>query len=277
MSKTQQQKADELQRLNEDGIYVLPNAWDVGSAVLSANAGAQVVATTSAGVSWGKGLSDGQHLTRDLAVSVVREIAAAVDVPVSADIEGGYGPEAADVAQTVRDVVDAGAVGINLEDSGAPGGGLFGDEAQAARITAARAAATEAGLPNLAINARTDVYLAGIGAPEGRYDETLRRARAYADAGADTIFVPGLADLDVIAKLVEEAPIPVNIMVGPGAPTVDELAKAGVRRVSLGASVAFAAYSLVVRATREALTTGTYTELADIESWDVINGGFATR
>ncbi|MFJ1766849.1 isocitrate lyase/phosphoenolpyruvate mutase family protein [Amycolatopsis sp. NPDC088138] len=277
MSKTQQRKAAELQDLTKSGTYVLPNAWDAGSAVLSANAGARVIATTSAGVSWGKGLPDGQHLTRDLAVSVVREIAAAVDVPVSADIEGGYGPGPSDVARTVRDIVGAGAVGINLEDSGAPEGGLFGAEAQAARITAARDAATEAGLPNLTINARTDVYLAGIGAPEGRYDETLRRARAYADAGADTIFVPGLTDLDVITKLVEEAPIPVNIMAGPGAPTVGELAEAGVRRVSLGASVAFAAYSLVVRATREVLTTGTYTAVADIESWDVINGGFAAR
>jgi 2-methylisocitrate lyase-like PEP mutase family enzyme len=277
MSKTQQQKADELQNLNKNGIYVLPNAWDAGSAVLSANAGAKVVATTSAGVSWGKGLPDGQKMTRDVAVSVVREIAAAVDVPVSADIESGYGPEASDVAQTVRAIVDAGAVGINLEDSGAPDGGLFSDAAQAARIKAAREAATEAGLPNLAINARTDVYLAGIGAPEGRYDETLRRARAYAEAGADTIFVPGLTDLEVIAKFVGDSPIPVNIMVGPGSPTIGELGKAGVRRASLGASVAFAAYSLVVRATREALSEGTYTELANVESWDVINGGFTQR
>lgn len=277
MSKTLQQKADELHALNQEGIYVLPNAWDAGSAILSVNAGAQVVATTSAGVSWGKGLPDGQHLTRDLAVGVIREIAAAVDVPVSADIEGGYGPAPADVAETVSGIVEAGAVGINLEDSGAPGGGLFSDAAQATRITAARDAALNAGLENFAINARTDVYLAGVGAPEGRYDETLRRARAYADAGAATIFVPGLTDIAVIEKLVADSPLPVNIMVGPGAPSIDELGKAGVRRVSLGASVAFAAYSVVVRATREALTKGTYTEVENIETWDVINGGFSGR
>lgn len=277
MNKTQQQKADELQNLNQKGIYVLPNAWDAGSAVLSANAGAEVIATTSAGVSWGKGLPDGQNMTRELAVSVIREIAAAVDLPVSADIEGGYGPAPSDVAQTVRDIIDAGAVGINLEDSGARAGGLFSGQDQAARIRAAREAAAAAGVPNLAVNARTDVYLAGIGAPEGRYGETLRRAEVYAEAGADTIFVPGLTDLDVIAKFVGESPIPVNIMVGPGGPTIDELAKVGVRRVSLGASIAFAAYSLVVRATREILNRGTYTELNNIESWDVINGGFARR
>ncbi|MCR6482920.1 isocitrate lyase/phosphoenolpyruvate mutase family protein [Amycolatopsis sp. OK19-0408] len=274
MSEARQRKADELQHLNQDGIYVLPNAWDTGSAVLSANAGAKVIATTSAGVSWAGGRPDGQHLTRERAVAVVRDIAAAVDVPVSADIEGGYGPDPADVAETVRAVVEVGAVGVNLEDSGAPAGGLFDDDAQAARIKAARDAATAAGLPNLAINARTDVYLAGIGAPEGRYAETLRRARAYAAAGADTIFVPGLTDLDVITKFVGESPVPVNIMAGPGAPSIAELAEAGVRRVSLGASVAFAAYSLVVRATREVLEKGTYTELGATEPWDVINGGF---
>ncbi len=277
MTQSQQQKADELQQLNRDGIYVLPNAWDAGSAVLSANAGAKVVATTSAGVSWANGRPDGQNLTREQALDVVREIAAAVEVPVSADIEGGYGPEPADVAQTVRGVIDAGAVGINLEDSGAPEGGLFTDEAQAARIRAAREAADAAGLPQLTINARTDVYLAGIGAPEGRYDEVLRRARVYAEAGADILFVPGLTDLDVITKLTGDSPLPVNIMVGPGAPPVGELAKAGVRRVSLGASVAFAAYSLVVRAAREAIEQGTYTQIADVETWDVINGGFTRR
>jgi 2-methylisocitrate lyase-like PEP mutase family enzyme len=274
MNTTQQQKARTLRTLNQSGVYVLPNAWDAGSAVLSVNAGAQVVATTSAGVSWGKGRPDGEHLTREAAVRAIREIVDVVDVPVSADIEGGYGPAPSDVAETVRGIIDAGAVGINLEDSGNPDGGLFSDETQAARITAAREAGTEAGLPELVINARTDVYLHGIGAPEHRYGETLHRAHAYAVAGADTVFVPGLTDLEVIARLTDESPIPVNIMTGPGGPTVAELSRAGVRRVSLGASVAFAAYSLVVRATKEALEKGTYTSISDIETWEVINGGF---
>jgi 2-methylisocitrate lyase-like PEP mutase family enzyme len=274
MTSSQTDKARQLRTLNREGIYVLPNAWDVGSAVLSANAGAQVVATTSAGVSWGKGRPDGEHLTREDAIDVVRQIVDAVDVPVTADIESGYGPDPSDVAATVSGVVGAGAVGINLEDSGNPDGGLFLDDDQAARISAARTAATEAGLAELVINARTDVYLHGIGEPEGRYDETLRRAKAYAAAGADTVFVPGLTDLGVISRLTGESPIPVNIMTGPGGPTVSELAAAGVRRVSLGASIAFAAYSLVVRATREALERGTYTEISNVEPWDVINGGF---
>lgn len=277
MGRTQQQKADELAGLNQDGSYVLPNAWDAGSAVITAQAGAKVIATTSGGVSWGNGLNDGQQMTRELAVSVIREIASAVDLPVSADIEGGYGPAPSDVAQTVWDIVAAGAVGINLEDSGNPAGGLYTDAEQAARISAARGAATEAGLPNLSINARTDVYLAGIGAPEGRYDETVRRARSYAEAGADTVFVPGLSDLEVIAKIADESPIPLNIMVGAGSPSVDELAKAGVRRVSLGAALPYAAYSLVLRAAREALEHGTYSELGNLEPWDEFGAGFRNR
>ena len=199
VSESQHAKAATLRSLHKDGILVLPNAWDAASAAMIAAAGAQVIATTSAGVSWSLGRPDGQNLSRPEATDAVARIADAVDLPVTADIEGGYGSDPGAVAVTVAAMIGAGAVGINLEDSGAPGGGLFGSTAQAARIRAARAAATDAGLPELVINARTDVFLFEIGEPEGRLDDVLARAAAYAEAGADSLFVPGLLDLGTLA------------------------------------------------------------------------------
>jgi len=192
VSERQHAKAAALRSLHEDGIFVLPNAWDAGSAAMIAAAGAPVIATTSAGVSWSLGRQDGQRLSRPEATDAVRRIADAVDVPVTADIEGGYGSDPGAVAATVAAMTGAGAVGINLEDSGRPGGGLFDAATQAARIRAARAAATDAGLPELVINARTDVFLFEIGEPAGRLGDVLARAAAYAEAGADSLFVPGL-------------------------------------------------------------------------------------
>jgi 2-methylisocitrate lyase-like PEP mutase family enzyme len=245
-----------------------------GSAAMIAAAGAPAIATTSAGVSWSQGRSDGQHLSRDEAVAVVARIAATVDLPVSADVEGGYGEGPDAVAATVRDVVGAGAVGINLEDSRAPGGPLIDPETQAARIRAARQAAADAGLPGLVINARTDVVLFGIGEPEGRLDDVLARAAVYAEAGADGLFVPGLLDLDTLTTLTGKVSLPVNVMVGPGAPDVATLRAAGVRRISLGQAIAQSAYSLARRAAAEALTNGTYDTLAGADDFGAVNGAF---
>ncbi|MBF6209454.1 isocitrate lyase/phosphoenolpyruvate mutase family protein [Nocardia puris] len=257
----QQDRAEALRAWHAEGTFVLPNAWDPISAAVIAQAGAVAIATTSAAVSWALGRTDGQRLSRDEAAGQVARIAAAVDVPVTADIEGGYGPTPQDVAATVSAVIAAGAVGINLEDSTAPGGPLFEPGDQAARLRAARDAAAAAGLPALVINARTDVYLFGIGEPAGRFDDVLARAAAYAEAGADSLFVPGLLDLDTLADLVGKSPLPVNVMVGPGAPAVPELAAIGVRRVSLGPALAQAAYGQAAAAARELLGAGTYTAL----------------
>jgi 2-methylisocitrate lyase-like PEP mutase family enzyme len=273
----QQARAAALRSLHEHGIFVLPNAWDAGSAAMIAAAGARAIATTSAGVSWSLGRPDGQHLGRAEMVDAVARIVAAVELPVSADIEGGYGDDPASVATTVRDVIAAGAVGINLEDSPAPGGPLFDPADQAARIRAARRAATDAGLPTLVINARTDVFLFGIGEPRGRLDDVLARAAAYADAGADSLFVPGLLDLDTLTTLTGQVTLPVNRVTGPGAPDLAALAAAGVRRVSLGAAISQAAYSLARRAAVEAITTGTYRSIADADSFGDINGVFPAR
>ena len=179
-TSTQKVAAVKLRALHAAGVLVLPNAWDAASAAVIALAGAQAIATTSGGVSWSLGCSDGQHLTRAEMTERVREIAAAVAIPVTADIEGGYGADPEDVALTVEAVIAAGAVGVNIEDSRARGGPLFDPAEQAARIRAGRTAAASAGLPELFINARTDVFLFGIGVPEARLDNgagALRRLR----------------------------------------------------------------------------------------------------
>ncbi|WP_250285155.1 isocitrate lyase/PEP mutase family protein [Frankia sp. CiP1_Cm_nod2] len=270
----QRTRAELLRSLHDSGVLVLPNAWDAGSAALIAQAGAKAVATTSAGVAWSVGRPDGQHLTRAEAVEQVRRIAAVVDVPVTADVEGGYGPAPEDVAATVEAVVAAGAAGVNIEDSQAPGGPLFDVAAQAERLRAARSAAARAGLPELLVNARTDVFLFGIGEPGGRLADVLARAAAYAEAGADSLFVPGLLDLDVVATLVTASPLPVNVMAGPGAPSIAEFEAVGVRRVSVGTAISQAAYSVAQRAATELLVKGTYTELEGALDFGGINGLF---
>ena len=272
--RTQKGAAEKLRALHAAGVLMLPNAWDAGSAAMIALAGAQAIATTSGGIAWSLGHADGQRLTRAAMIERVGEIVAAVTIPVTADIEGGYGPGPEDVAVTVEAVIAAGAVGVNIEDSRAPGGPLFDPAEQAARIQAARAASVSAGLPELFINARTDVFLYGIGVRQARLDHVLARSFAYAKTGADSLFVPGLTDLQVIHELAEASPLPVNVMAGPGAPPVAELAAAGVRRVSTGTAIAQAAYTLATRAATELLTTGSYTVLEQAVDFGTINSLF---
>ncbi|MEW9555500.1 isocitrate lyase/phosphoenolpyruvate mutase family protein [Nonomuraea sp. NPDC050783] len=254
-------RAARFRALHSEAPLVLPNAWDAASAVLIEAAGAPAVATTSAGVSWAHGVTDAHGLDRERMIAAVARIVAAVTVPVTADIEGGYGPAPADVADTVRGVLEAGAVGVNLEDSPGPSGAVLHSPAdQARRIAAARAAAESAGA-DLFVNARTDVYLFGAVPEEERPAEVERRARVYADAGADGLFVPGLLDLDAITRLAK-GPLPLNVMAGPGAPPVADLVAAGVARVSVGAAIAEAAYACAARAAAELLADGTYGALA---------------
>lgn len=192
------------------------------------------------------------------ALDLIARIAAAVTVPVTADIEGGYGPTPQDVALTVTAVTAAGAVGVNLEDApGADGVPLVSPPAQAERIAAAREASVAAGVPDLVINARTDVYMAQVGKADERFDLVLERAKAYAEAGADLLFVPLLLDPGTLTRLVAEAPLPISVMAWPGGPTVAELRATGVRRISVGTALAQAAYTAADRATRELLTEGT--------------------
>ena len=234
---------------------VLVNVWDAASARLVEDAGATAIATTSAGVAWSLGRPDGNTLTRAEAMDAVARIAASVSVPVTVDIESGYADDADGVARTVDAVLEAGAVGINIED------GRLHPDALADRIGAARGAAERAGVP-LFVNARTDVHLAGVVDPERLLAETLERARRYRGAGADGVFVPGVRDVETIRALVESIDAPVNVMAGPGSPTVSELARTGVARISLGSAVAQAAYAVARQAAAELRTTGTYDSLA---------------
>ncbi|TSD12817.1 isocitrate lyase/phosphoenolpyruvate mutase family protein [Curtobacterium sp. KBS0715] len=233
---------------------VLVNVWDAASARLVEDAGATAIATTSAGVAWSLGRPDGNTLTRAEAMDAVARIAASVSVPVTVDVESGYADDADGVARTVDSVLEAGAVGINIED------GRLHPDALADRIGAARRAAERAGVP-LFVNARTDVHLAGLVDPERLLAETLQRARRYRGAGADGVFVPGVRDVETIRALVESIDGPVNVMAGPGSPTVSELARLGVARISLGSAVAQAAYAVARQATAELLTSGTYDSL----------------
>jgi 2-methylisocitrate lyase-like PEP mutase family enzyme len=239
---------------------LLANAWDAASAAVIAHAGAKAIATTSAGVAWSLGIPDGADLGAELVASTVERIVAAVDVPVSADIEAGYG----DVAATVTAVVRAGAVGVNLEDR--HGGVFFTPREQAQRLAEARAAADQLGV-RLWLNARTDVYLAG---EEGALEKTMERATAYAEAGADSIFVPGLVDLKALAEL-SAGPLPVAVMVWPGAPSVQELTEGGVVRISLGSSIAQAAYAVAANAATELFTEGTYAASAGGFPYNMLN------
>ncbi|MER5748226.1 isocitrate lyase/phosphoenolpyruvate mutase family protein [Streptomyces sp. NPDC002088] len=237
---------------------VLPNAWDTASARIVEDAGAAAVATTSAGLAWALGAADGDRLERDRAVAAVAAVASAVRVPVSADIESGYAQDPEGVAGTVRAVLAAGAVGVNIEDALYGGAEPLRPVAeQAERIAAARAAADAEGVP-LFVNARIDTFLRGAGG----VDLTLERAAAFLAAGADGIFVPGAVDPETVKLLAEGVDGPLNVMVGPGALPVAELAGLGVARVSAGAGIAQAAHAVVRRAARELLGTGTYDALA---------------
>lgn len=252
---TSSSHADLFHDLHADGILVLTNAWDVASAVIAQDAGAKAVATTSAAVAWAYGLPDGNQMSAGPVTDLAGRIVQAVDVPVSVDFEGGFAEDLDDLAGNIRDLVATGVVGINLEDT--TPAGIRPVEEQAARIVAVRAAAEEAGV-RLFINARTDIYLWGIGEEDGRFDETVRRSAAYLEAGASGIFVPGVADLAVVERLVTAIEAPVNMLVGSGSPTVKELAEVGVRRVSAGSAAASAAYGQYRRAVEELAGAGTY-------------------
>lgn len=232
---TQHERAVRFRALHTaDRPLQLCNAWDQVSAVVMAAAGASAIGTTSFGVALAHGVWDAELLPFDEVVSLVETITSRVDVPVSVDLEAGRGATPGDVQRSVEAVIAHGAVGINVEDS-VPGGQgqLRGVEDQSARLGAARAAATRSGIP-IFVNARCDVWFGAELPAEARFDEAVRRALAYRDAGADGLFVPGLLDLGMLRQLTSRLDMPVNVMVGIGAPSLDELAAAGVRRVSQG-------------------------------------------
>jgi 2-methylisocitrate lyase-like PEP mutase family enzyme len=213
---------------------VLPNVWDGGSARLIESLGARALATTSAGVVWAQGYPDGDLLPVPLLRASVEAIARVAHVPLSVDVEGGYSEDPAAVGEIVAQVVDVGAVGINLED------GARAPDLLCAKIEAAKTAARRRGV-DLFVNARTDVYLRHLVPAERRVEESLERAERYRRAGADGIFVPGVSDAAEIQALAGAARLPLNVLARPGLPPAAKLAELGVRRLSAGSWVVSAA------------------------------------
>ncbi len=244
---------------------VLVNAWDAASARIIAETGARAIATTSAGVAWTLGVPDGDMLSRDAALEHLARVVAAVPahIPVTADIESGFGATPGEVARTIAGVLAAGAVGINIEDTvREPNATLRDVPGQQERIAAARAVSAD-----LYINARVDTFFHSGGTVEA----AIERAKAYLAAGASGVFVPGVADPDTIAALAAAIPAPLNVLAKPGTPPVPDLAKLGVARVSLGSWVAEAAYAVARRAAEEAQSAGTYTALAGAIDYGDLN------
>jgi 2-methylisocitrate lyase-like PEP mutase family enzyme len=240
-------------------LLVLPNAWDVASARIFEEAGFPAIATTSAGIAYSLGYPDRQRIDPAEMAAAVARIAAGVRVPVTADMEAGYG----DVATTVKAVLDAGAVGMNLEDAThGPGGGLLPVEEQVDRIRAARRSADARGVA-LVINARTDVFLLSENTAAEPVVEAIHRLNAYREAGADCLFAPGVTDRLRLSALARAVRGPLNVLAGDGMPPVSELKMLGVARLSIGSSAMRATMALTRRIARELLQAGTYSLLTD--------------
>jgi 2-methylisocitrate lyase-like PEP mutase family enzyme len=233
---------------------VLPNAWDVVSArIFARSPSCKALGTTSAGIAAVLGYPDGEVIPREEMLEMVGRIARAIEVPVSADVEAGYGAGTEAAAETAVEVIAAGAVGLNLEDAWHGGASpLLPLEQQVERIAAIREVGEREGVP-LVINARTDVYLRQVDKPEGRFEETVRRANAYTTAGADCVFVPGVTDRETIVWLVTALNGPLNVVADLGLPPFAELERLGVRRLSIGPQAQRAGFALTARIAEELL------------------------
>ena len=266
------QKAEKLRALHRRGHpVVLVNAWDVATARIFEKAGLEAVATTSAGIAFASGYPDRQKISRERMLEAVARICAAVSVPVTADMEAGFGDTPEEIDRAAVGVLEAGAVGLNLEDgTGRPEAPLADLALQVEKIRAVVAAGRRHGVP-IVLNARTDVYLSRVGPETGRLAETIRRGRAYRDAGADCVFIPGVTDPAVLGALVKQLACPVNVLAVAGSPSIADLARLGVARVSLGSGPMRAAMTQMQRLAEEVLTQGTYSTLEGITSHATMN------
>ena len=262
--RAQAEKAEQFRKLHQGPpILVLPNAWDVASARILEELGYPAIATTSAGVAFSLGYPDGQRISRDQMLEVVARIAHAVRVPVTADMEAGYGTSVKDMIETTKAVIASGAIGMNLEDvTGDDESSQVDTALQVEKIRAIRKTASSLGVP-LVLNARTDIYLMPIGPAETRLDRTVERLRGYRQAGADCLFAPGVREGETIRKLVGAIEGPLNILLMPDGPSLGELEKMGVARASAGSAVMRATLSLVQRFGKELMQTGSCDFLFD--------------
>ncbi|WP_046656415.1 isocitrate lyase/PEP mutase family protein [Lysobacter capsici] len=236
MSRPQTELATQFHALHHDGLLLLANAWDAGSARMIESLGAKAMATTSAGVAWSHGYPDGDLLPVRRLVATVADIVRAIQIPLTVDAEGGYSDDPAAVAETVSGLIDVGAVGINLEDGGQD------PDLLCAKIEHIKRASARLGIA-LYLNARTDVYLRGLAPPEQRVEVTLARAARYRAAGADGLFVPGLTDEAQTRAIASEAGLPLNLLARPALPSAEVLQTWGVRRLSAGSDIAQSMYT----------------------------------
>jgi len=261
--RSQKDKAQDFRGLHHGKrILILPNAWDVPSARIFENEGFPAVATSSAGLMVSLGYPDGEVIGRNEFVSAVERIAKVVSVPLSVDIVAGFGKTTEEVVATVKAILRAGGIGINIEDFAHSSKKLFPVERQVENVKAIRRLSDTVGVP-LVINARTDALRFASGDDEAKFDEAVRRAIAYRDAGADCIYSMGLTEAVSIKRFVKELDFPINVMVRKGLPAVNELERLGVARVSFGPSASYAAMGLLKRASKEVLEKGTYQNLVD--------------
>lgn len=278
---TQAEKASLLLKLHHrTEPLILINAWDAASACIVEQAGFPAIATSSAAMANALGFADGQKLPWPDMVQAIRRVAEAVELPVTADIEAGFASSAQHLESSIEQVLAAGAVGINLEDAlpaSGEHGQLYDLQQQIERINTARQISARFRI-HLVLNARTDAYWqAGI-PPDEALQRTMERGQAYLKAGADCIFVPGLRNVAHIKTLLEQWKAPMNILAGPGAPSIRELAELGVKRVSFGSGPHRAAMGLLRRIAEEAKTSGTYTAMTQgAVSYDEMNGLFGRQ
>jgi 2-methylisocitrate lyase-like PEP mutase family enzyme len=242
-------KAELLQSLHRrDDLLVVPNAWDVGSARVIETAGFPTVASSSAAFAWSVGFADGQRVPWDETIAGLARMARGVEIPVSADLEGGYVDSTGGIDRTVHALLEAGVAGVGLEDSAfGPGAeGVVEAQAHAELIAAARASADSLDFP-LFINGRTELYIRRVGDDEARLEEAARRLERYAQAGADGAFCPGITDPAEIEALAGRLEVPLNVLWMPGMPSLDELERLGARRVTVGSQTYLAALAAVER------------------------------
>jgi 2-methylisocitrate lyase-like PEP mutase family enzyme len=244
-------------------ILVLPNAWDVSSARIFEDAGFPAIGTTSAGVAFSLGYPDGQKIPRGEMLAVVRRIAEAVEVPVTADVEAGFGSTPEEVADTAREVIAAGAVGMNLEDGVEGKPDFLGDVNLQKEIILAVLGVAAASRVPFVLNARTDIFLYGIGPAETRLARTIERLNAYRAGGAQSLFAPGVKDKETITQLARGVTGPLNILATVGTPPIAELQQLGVARISVGSGPMRATLGFLDRMARQLRDEGVFTLLTE--------------
>ena len=252
-------------------LFVMPNPWDVGSARLLASAGFEALATTSAGFAWSLGKLD-QQVTRDELVAHVAQLAVATPLPLNVDSERCYPDDPGGVSETVRQLGDAGAAGCSIEDWD-PATGRIDDVALAAERVSEAAEAAHAFAEPMVLTGRCENHIRGV----TDLDDTIARLVAYQEAGADCVYAPGLSTLEQVGAVVDAVRVPVNVLALANGPSVQELASAGVRRVSTGGALARAAYGALLEAAHELLAQGTSTYATRAPSMDALQQAFGPR